>query len=123
MAPKFGEILVIHFSYIKKRSSELNFIQKTQKVQTKLDMWSARDLAIFGRAMILKTVGLSQLVYSASNLAMPHRIADTVKTKSFKFLWRNTKYMIKRSGLYQEPDRGGIRMTDLNIMFKALKLP
>ena len=29
---------------------------------------------------------------------------------------------IKRSGLYQEPDRGGIRVTDPNIMFKALKL-
>jgi len=53
---------------------------------------------------------------------VPQGIADTVKTKSFKFLWRNKKDKIKRSGLYQEPNRGGIRMTDLNIMFKALKL-
>ena len=72
--------------------------------------------------MILKTLGLSQLVYSVSNLPVPQGIADAVKTKSFKFLWRNKKDKIKRSGLYQGPDRGGIRMTDLNIMFKALKL-
>ncbi|KAL9957825.1 hypothetical protein ACROYT_G034773 [Oculina patagonica] len=116
------KILGIHFSYDEKRNNELNFIQIIQKLQTKLDMWSSRDLTIFGRAMILKTLGLSQLVYSVSNLLVPQGIADAVKTKSFKFLWRNKKDKIKRSGLYQEPDRGGIRMTDLHIMFKALKL-
>ena len=42
--------------------------------------------------------------------------------KLFRFLWRNKKHKIKRSGLYQDQDRGGIRMTDTNIMFKALKL-
>ena len=115
-------ILGIHFSYDEKRNNELNFTQKVQRLQTKLDMWSARDLTIFGRAMILKTLGLSQLVYSASNLVVPQGIADIVRTKSFKFLWRNKKDKIKRSGLYQEPDSGGIRVTDPNIMFKALSL-
>ena len=37
------KILGIHFSYDEKRNNELNFIQKIQKLQTKLDMWSARD--------------------------------------------------------------------------------
>ena len=75
-----------------------------------------------GRAIILETLGLSQLVYSAPNRLIPQGIADAVKTKSFKFLRRNKKDKIKRSSLYQEPDSGGIRMTDLNIMFKALTL-
>ena len=44
-----------------------------------------------------------------------------VKTKSFRFIWRNKKDKIKTSGLYQDLDTGGIRMTDVNIMFKALK--
>ena len=86
-------------------------------------MWSSRDLTIFGRVMILKILGLPQLVYSASNLTVPQGTADLVKTKLFRFLWRNKKDKIKRPGLYQDPDRGGIRMTDTNIMFKALKLP
>jgi len=85
-------------------------------------MWSSSDLTIFGRAMILKILGLSQLVYSASNLVVLQGTVDLVKTKLFRFLWRNKKDKIKRSGLYQDPDRGGIRMTDTNIMVKALKL-
>ena len=37
------KILGIHFSYNGKRNNELNFMQKVQRIQTKLDMWSARD--------------------------------------------------------------------------------
>jgi len=83
-------------------------------------MWSSRDLSLFGITMILKSFGLSQLVYSASNLVVPPGTVDLVKTKAFKFLWRNKKYKVKRSGLYQDPDTGEIRMPDINIMFKAL---
>ena len=72
--------------------------------------------------MILKTLGLSQLVYSASSLVVPKGTVDLVKTKLFRFLRRNKKDKIKRSGLYQDQDSEGIRMTDTNIMFKALKL-
>ena len=91
-------------------------------MQTKLDMWRSRDLTIFGRAMLIKTLGISQLIYSASNLDAPKGIVEIARTKSFKFLWKNKKDKIKRSGLYQDLDNGGIRMPDFDIMLKALKL-
>ena len=87
-------------------------------MQTKLDMWSLQDLTIFGKAMLIKTSGISQLVYSAFNLDVPQEIVDIVKTKSCKFLWKNKKDKIKRSGLYQDFDNGGIRMIDFEIMLK-----
>ena len=105
-----------------KENNELNFDKKIQKLQTKLDMWSSRDLTIFGRAMSIKTLVISQLNYSASNLNVPKGIVEIVRTKYFKFLWKNKKNQIKRSGLYQDLDNGGIRMTDFDIMLKALKL-
>ena len=72
-------------------------------------MWRSRDLTIFGRAMLIKTLGISQLIYSASNLDDPKGIVGK-------------KDKIKRSGLYQDLDNGGIRMTDFDIMLKALTL-
>ena len=62
-------------------------------------MWSSRDLTMFGRAMLIKTLGISQLIYSASNLDAPKGFVEIVRTKSFKFLWKNKKDKIKRSGL------------------------
>ena len=62
-------------------------------MQTKLDMWSSRDLTIFGRAMLIKTLGISQLIYSASNLDVPKELrtwskqnllSSSVKIKKIK---------------------------------------
>ena len=77
------KILGICFSYNIKENNELNLDKKIQKLQTKLDMWSSRDLTIFGRAMLIKTLGISQLIYSTSNLDVPKRIVEIVRTKIF----------------------------------------
>ena len=45
-----------------------------------------------------------------------------MKTKLFKFLWKNKRDKTKNSGLNQDLDKGGLRMIDIEIMFKALKL-
>ena len=115
-------LLGIHVSYDEKGNNELNFNLKIRKLQTKLDMWRSRDLTLFGKVLIIKSLGLSQLIYSASILNVPEDIASTVKTKFFSFLWKNKRDKIKRTGLYQDLGRGGIRMVDIDIMFKALKL-
>ena len=81
----------MYFSYNIKENNELNFDKKIQKLQTKLVMWSSRDLTIFGRAMLIKTLGISQPIYSASNLDAPKGIVGIVRTKSLKFLWKNKK--------------------------------
>ena len=77
---------------------------------------------LFGRVLIIKSLALSQLVYSASNLNVPQEIAPIIKTKLFKLLWKNKKDKIKREGLYQDRDKGGIRMIDVETMIKALRL-
>ena len=77
------KILGIHFSYNIKANNELNFDKKIQKLQTKLDMWSSWDLTIFGRAMLIKTLGISQLIYLVSNLDAPKGMVEIVRTKLF----------------------------------------
>ena len=116
------KILGVHFSYDDKGNNEFNFNQKLKVLQTKLDMWSSRDLTVFGKVMLIKTLAISQLIYSTSNLPVPAGIEDSVKIKCFKFIWRNKKDKIKRSGLYQDSNKGGLRMTDISLMFKSLKL-
>ena len=38
------------------------------------------------------------------------------------FLWKNKRDKIKRVGLYQDYDEGGLRMPDLECMIKALRM-
>ena len=56
------KILGAYFSYDEKSNNEVNFNAKLRKTQTKLDMWNARDLTLFGRVMIIKALGVSQVI-------------------------------------------------------------
>ena len=50
----------------------LDFDLKIQKLQTKLDLWKARSLTLFGKVLIIKSLGLSQIAYAASNVNVPN---------------------------------------------------
>ena len=115
-------ILGIYFSYDEKGNNEMNFNLKINKLQAKLDIWRSRDLTLFGKTMIIKALGVSSLIYSASNINVPNDTAGNVKRRLFSFLWKNKRDKIKREGLYQDYDDGGLRMTDIETMIKALRL-
>ena len=89
-------ILGIYFSYDEKGNNEMNFDLKINKLQAKLDIWRSRDLTLFGKIMIIKTLGVSSLIYSASNIDVPNDIADIVKRRLFSFLWKNKRENKKR---------------------------
>ena len=119
-------LLGIHVSYDKKGNNELNFNLKIRKLQTNLDMWRSRDLTLFGKVLIIKSWGLSQLIYSASILNVPEEVARTVKTKLFSFLWKNKRDKIKRTGLSTEVLSSRIRqepsITGIKIFGHEIKL-
>ena len=114
--------LGIYLSYDKNGNNVHNFGRKMLKLQLKLDIWRTRDLALFGRVLIVKSLGISQLVYSISKVEVPDYIVSTLKPKLFGFLWKNKKDKIKRVGLYQNYERGGLSMTDVDSMIKELRL-
>ena len=77
-------------------------------------MWSARSLTLFGRVLITKTLAISQIIYSASNIEVPEEIAGTLKKKLFNFIWKKKKD--------KDLEKGGLRMTDVDLILKALRL-
>ena len=85
------KVLGVYVSYDEKGNNEYNFTLKVRKLQTKLDMWRARDLTLFGGVLIIKPLGLSELIYSISNLNVPYVVATMAKKKLFKFLWKIRK--------------------------------
>lgn len=85
-------------------------------------MMSSRDLTIFGRAMLIKT-----LVYrNWSTLPLiwmfPKELRTNFKTNFLSSSGRTEKITKKRSGLYEDLGTGGIRMTNFEVMLKVLKL-
>ena len=89
------KILGLYFSYDDNKNKYFNFDLKVKKLQTKLDLWKARNLTLFGKALIIKSLGLSQIVYAASNLNTPTEVQFTIKSKLFSFLWNKKRTKLK----------------------------
>ena len=53
---------------IKSLGINLSYKHENNKMDTKLNIWQTRDRTLFGRTMLVKTLGLSTLVYAASML-------------------------------------------------------
>ena len=71
----------------------MNFSLKIIKLQTNLYIWKSRDLTLFETVMIIncKALGVSSLIYSASNINVPKDIISNVKGRSFRFIRKNKR--------------------------------
>ena len=86
-------------------------------MKTKLNLWFSRDLRIYGKSLIVKTLGISvrmQLVYVSSMLTVPKTVIRTVQETLFAFIWNNKKDKIKRLVMFQPQLEGGINFVNFN---------
>ena len=57
-----------------------------------------------------------------SNIDVPKEVIPDVQRRLFKFVWNNKQDTIKRTSLYQDFEKGGLPMPDIETINKALKL-
>ena len=50
-----------YLSYNEDKNNEENFVKKIRKMKIKLNLWLTRDLTLYGRAMLTKTIILVSL--------------------------------------------------------------
>ena len=115
-------VLGTFISYNEKENEKYNFTLKLQKVKTILYIWNCRSLTLFGRCLITKSLGISQLVHTISNLDVPQEYLRAVNSVIFKFIWKNKKDKIKRKLMFLDYDQGGLRVPSIDVFEKSLKL-
>ena len=99
-----------------------NFYLKIRKMSTKLNLWRARELTLYGKSLLAKTLGASQLIYTASMICVPDTVINNVQGKLFSFLWNNRKDKVKRKVMYQPLSEGGINFINFRTMVNSLRL-
>ena len=114
--------LGIFFSYDEDKTNELNFAEKIRNLEKTLNSWKKRNLTLYGKINIVKTFGLSKLIYNASVLAIPEHFIKETEKLIFDFIWGGKPAKIKKSTIIGEKKQGGLKMIDFNIMNKALKV-
>ena len=73
--------------------SKKKFEQKLLSMKNLLSLWELRNLTLYGRITILKSIALSKLVYNTSVLAFPREFVSSVQTTISQFVWNNKPRM------------------------------
>ena len=94
---------------------KINFDQKIEKLKSKLNIWTSRDLTIFGRSCIVNTLGLSL----ASLVVFPENVIKTIEQLVSNFIWRGRKAKVKRQTLINKTEDGGIGLIDIRSKVKG----
>ena len=116
------KILGAHLSYNADKNNDANFFSKIRKMKTKLNLWQTRDLTLYGKSLLAKSLGASQLIYTASLMSVPDAVINTAQSLLFSFLWKNKKDKIKRNVVCQPLKNGGLNFMNFGIMVKSLRL-
>ena len=85
------EPLGIFISYGTKQNDHYNFKTKIQIIQTIHDIWQSRNLTLFKRCLITKSLVLSQFVHPISILDIPNDYIKAADSAIFKFIWKKRK--------------------------------
>ena len=114
--------LGVFFSYNQESASRLNFGEKILNLEKTLNTWQRRNLTLYGRINIVKTIGISKLIYSASALPVPDHYVQEINKLIFNFIGAGKPPKIERNTIIGEKKNGGLKMCDFKIMEKSLKI-
>ena len=94
--------LGVSFSYNQECANRLNFGEKIFNLEKTLNTWQRRNLTLYGKINIVKTLGISKLIYSASVLPVPDHYIQEIIELIFNFIWAGKPPKIKRNTIIGE---------------------
>ncbi len=104
-----------------------NVTDKIDKLSIKIRQWIPRHLTMEGNILIVKTFGLSQLIYNMQSYGIRAKELKLTESIIFKFIWstndnQNGTDRIKRSILKNNYENGGLKIPDVECLDRSLKL-
>ena len=98
------------------------FPKKIERIKNILNSWSARRLNLLGKITIIKTLAVSQIVHVLTSLQTHRGALKEINTLLYDFLRERRGNKIKMTEMINDYDKGGLKMIDIQIFNKSLKI-
>ena len=116
------KILGIPFPTNHQQMSTLNCGEKIKKLRTVINMWSWRNLTYQGKNLLMKSLGISMFLYIGQNIRTEQGMIEEVQSLVLKYIWDNKPAKIRKEVMYQEINKGGINLINVEWMLNALRI-
>ena len=68
-----------------------------KKLESRLNIWNVRDLSMEGKIHVIKSIGLSTLLYAIEMKEIKSSFVNEIVKLLWKFLWSGKRYTVKRA--------------------------
>ena len=119
--PQPIKLLGFWLSYDPDEEERLNFDNKMEKISATLSSWVSRGLSLKGKALVAKTLGISQIIYQIISGIVPDRIIKQLEQVLQRFTWNKGKTKIARQVIIQDIPKGGIKQPCIAAIVTSLK--
>ena len=99
-----------------------NFEVAAEKFRKTLQLWSARDLSMKGKRIVINQLAHSKLVYPSHVFVCPPHLASSLQTAALRFFHSNKRIVVAPELLYLPVPLGGMGLLDINRRLRATRL-
>ena len=101
---------------------KLNFDNRVAQFDILLNTWKQRNLTIYGRNQIIKSLAMPRLLYVCNLLVPPKLVVLNIKCKTIEFIWNTKRPKLKYETLIKEYKDGGIKLVDFETCLKTQRV-
>ena len=112
--------LGLYIGHKKTNCDTLNWNEKLLKAKKEIIKWNCRNLTVWGKIIVLKSLILSKFTYLMMNTTIEKDFLKQLEKISFQFIW-GKRDKIRRAVAYSKISKGGLNMINPNLMCRSLK--
>ena len=87
-----------------------------------LNIWSSRDMPLYGKIHIVKTLAIPKLTFVCSVVDTPSGFTTEVNEIIFGYVWKQKHRKLNKATIIKSKNEGGLNMIDFLLFDKALKV-
>ena len=92
------------------------------KLQIKLNIWKQRDLSLEGRVHVIRSVGISKLLYTLEMKTIEKGHIDEIEKILWDFLWKGKTFRFNKRICMMPRKMGGLGLVDIRILVKVKRI-
>ena len=112
--------LIIHHD--SDEMEKLNLETKLTEMSNTFKVWRQRNLTIYGRILLAKSLGASKLCHIASVIEISDFYIKRIESCLYAFIWNGKNDKVKRNILISDYEKGGLNMVHFKSVCEKYKL-
>ncbi len=117
------EVLGLKYDLLQNDITESNFWEKLESIRKLLSTWSWRNLTIYGKITVIKSLAVPLLVHLFRALPNPgNDFYKEIDKVFYNFIWNGKPHKIKKNVLISSPEKGGANMIHLESFSRTMKI-